>query len=907
MDADGEVSHSGDPRARTPETVVNDERAAHDGVTPKRSTEPLPQLPGASLTGSIGSPSRMVLRQLKWDDPQQVKQLKIRANMTGEIFTDEQRRVLKEGWMVPNSARNGPMKGGMFGQLDPITLANTPRLHFDGFGSGRLTGRTQVTDVKKPPRTLDKLAELDAEQAKKRQERVAARQAKLAEKQAKREEADRDRKAREDAKRAKELERQRKLAEAAAAKREQERADRVARGEAATTVQTAWRGKMAREQMEKRRLEHAEWLKKQDESANRIQQQWKVKLAKDELERRREERRKEEEERAARAQLACLEEIHLRQFKQLQKMARNGETWEDLEEGAGTGIKGEQLAWLHEQFDKYGSGGYIDPDGFFAFYAAYSEHEIDRDEADALFSAIDLEKVGRIGFNQFTRLFELVTKVEKLRRDPKGAKRAKELVERMKALAAKYAAEAEAMRAKLAAQREAERKAKEARFALAKEEERAARERREKYLRDRKAAADRKKKEDAKIIEEARRKKEVDLFLQRAANRAERANRKALQRLKDGNDDSSESDDEDDLSEEELAALRDQFNHFDVDGSGAISREEFHAFYNSIAVAQMNVRDCDVLYDELDEDGSGELDFEEFVKVYMLLQRREAAKREGGTGASNVQKLEAKLARKKQVIAKSRAEGAAMREAHKAERSRIHAANKDKAADVKEMEASAIAVRDAHIERRRQEAREREAIEKKMIEDARDTEKMKMFLQKARNRAQRDGFDEEADDDFTPEELALLRTQFDRFDVDHSGEISRDEFTIFYNAIAVEALPPRDARILFDDLDIDGSGQLGFDEFLKVYGIIQKREAAKRDPLGHEKLVKIDSKLALMKEQARRESLKGTPPTPATPQSASVSLPGSPRGGARQRGSPQAKPLQPRAPAAKPAAKPGRR
>ena len=68
-----------------------------------------------------------------------------------------------------------------------------------------------------------------------------------------------------------------------------------------------------------------------------------------------------------------------------------------------------------------------------------------------------------------------------------------------------------------------------------------------------------------------------------------------------------------------------------------------------------------------------------------------------------------------------------------------------------------------------------------------------------------------------PEEVEMLRKEFNKIDKDGSGDISREEFSMFYNAVMGTDLSPRELEEYFDKLDADGNGNLSFEEFLKVY------------------------------------------------------------------------------------------
>ena len=79
----------------------------------------------------------------------------------------------------------------------------------------------------------------------------------------------------------------------------------------------------------------------------------------------------------------------------------------------------------------------------------------------------------------------------------------------------------------------------------------------------------------------------------------------------------------------------------------------------------------------------------------------------------------------------------------------------------------------------------------------------------------------------TPEEIAMLRREFDKIDKDGSGDISREEFSTFYNAVMGVSLTPRELEEYFDKLDADGNGVLSFDEFVKVY--VPQKQAKRKN------------------------------------------------------------------------------
>jgi len=67
------------------------------------------------------------------------------------------------------------------------------------------------------------------------------------------------------------------------------------------------------------------------------------------------------------------------------------------------------------------------------------------------------------------------------------------------------------------------------------------------------------------------------------------------------------------------------------------------------------------------------------------------------------------------------------------------------------------------------------------------------------------------------EEVEMLRLEFNKIDKDGSGDISREEFSEFYNHVMGAALNARQLEEYFDKLDTDHSGTLSFQEFVKVY------------------------------------------------------------------------------------------
>lgn len=133
------------------------------------------------------------------------------------------------------------------------------------------------------------------------------------------------------------------------------------------------------------------------------------------------------------------------------------------------------------------------------------------------------------------------------------------------------------------------------------------------------------------------------------------------------------------FSEDELRALRNQFDTVDTDMSGDISREEFLAFYPLVCSYDVDKKACSDLFDELDVDGGGTLTFEEFANVYQLVQRREEAMKNPGE-AARLEKIQRQLKKRTEAIAKARAEQKALKERLQKERLAELERNKQKAA-----------------------------------------------------------------------------------------------------------------------------------------------------------------------------------------------------------------------------------
>lgn len=106
-----------------------------------------------------------------------------------------------------------------------------------------------------------------------------------------------------------------------------------------------------------------------------------------------------------------------------------------------------------------------------------------------------------------------------------------------------------------------------------------------------------------------------------------------------------------------------------------------------------------------------------------------------------------------------------------------------------------------------------------------------------------------------PEEIAMLRKEFNKIDKDGSGDISREEFSLFYNAVMGTDLSPRELEEYFDKLDADGNGNLSFEEFLKVY--VPHREPRRKSMVKPKNVVEISSSSSSSEEEDNHAKPQG--------------------------------------------------
>jgi Ca2+-binding EF-hand superfamily protein len=305
-------------------------------------------------------------------------------------------------------------------------------------------------------------------------------------------------------------------------------------------------------------------------------------------------------------------------------------------------------------------------------------------------------------------------------------------------------------------------------------------------------------------------------------------------------------DDEDEpLTDEELAELKRQFALVDADHSGGIDRLEFAVFWNLVSDAHLSRLEADAVFDELDVDGSGALALEEFIKIFRILQKRERLRRSGNPAdLERLRRLNEKLAARAAMIRAAREEVARCKAELEAQRV-MQVTNAIKNAQKARTEAEKRKMNRELTQQEKLEAiKKSKEVEQRLKEVVSQKKEIELFIHKAEVKATRMDEDEaNVIDEFTPEEIRVLKTQFEKVDTDKSGSIDKSEFAVFYNRVSIDFLSAREGEALFDQLDVDKSGSLTFDEFVTVYTMLQRRERLRKDPTMKERLHRLDEKL----------------------------------------------------------------
>ena len=69
----------------------------------------------------------------------------------------------------------------------------------------------------------------------------------------------------------------------------------------------------------------------------------------------------------------------------------------------------------------------------------------------------------------------------------------------------------------------------------------------------------------------------------------------------------------------------------------------------------------------------------------------------------------------------------------------------------------------------------------------------------------------------------ILRKQFDGYDKDQKGYITRDEFRKVLENKVSSSITPEEVDKMMEDADKDGDGQIDYEEFLKAFSYMQAK------------------------------------------------------------------------------------
>ena len=56
---------------------------------------------------------------------------------------------------------------------------------------------------------------------------------------------------------------------------------------------------------------------------------------------------------------------------------------------------------------------------------------------------------------------------------------------------------------------------------------------------------------------------------------------------------------------------------------------------------------------------------------------------------------------------------------------------------------------------------------------------------------------------------------FEHFDLDHNGQLSREEMVMAFNELGLDDLSAKEVDILFHSIDVDGDGSIQYKEFAR--------------------------------------------------------------------------------------------
>ena len=299
----------------------------------------------------------------------------------------------------------------------------------------------------------------------------------------------------------------------------------------------------------------------------------------------------------------------------------------------------------------------------------------------------------------------------------------------------------------------------------------------------------------------------------------------------------------------QLEALREQFDEADTDNSQSIDASELHVVCQTLG-ENMTMKQVEKLIAEVDDDGSGENEWEEYLMV--MAKKRKEAQRKGSGLFQMMSKRASEATKKKEeaIVAAQR-----IKEARVAENVIMRDVKTKRAAEVKEREKEAIALKNeqvrlaaiqrlnaverdialAEIEKEKviRAKAEKAAIlaakEKKAVFDeakkkgeqtkkaaaiairrkiklADDEEKRKIAIEMEKQiKREKNAKRGQIEKLFTPNDLAALREQFDSADEDKSGSIDCAELGAICSSLG-EDLNRKQLKALIKEVDSNGNG-----------------------------------------------------------------------------------------------------
>jgi len=240
------------------------------------------------------------------------------------------------------------------------------------------------------------------------------------------------------------------------------------------------------------------------------------------------------------------------------------------------------------------------------------------------------------------------------------------------------------------------------------------------------------------------------------------------------------------FSSKEIKVMRLRFSEVDEDDSGFIDFQELMELFKELELRISDVR-ARKFFREIDADGSGKLEFDEFLTlmwrirnptfVEQVLQPREAFKSAAGVMLGKFKAI---------------GEGDRVERAHQ-----LAMLKRERMGDWEE---------------RFDEARRRKYYVNRATKERTWTipDEVAFYVPP------------DLKEEFTVAQLEGMREEFERFDIDRSGEMDVDELTEAMRALG-DSISHKQVLSLVKTVDVDGSGELNFAEFVKVVSLRRKK------------------------------------------------------------------------------------